>query len=85
MPGNLEMVACLVTLARKENTYDISDEQVQNLISYNAANFFNIPISQGLEEYAIKEKMVDYDYNDGKVVNPWKGSRLLFPIKKEDE
>jgi len=82
MPGNREMVACIITLARKKNIYNIPDNQVQNLISYNAASFFNIPISHELEEYVIEEKFVDYDYNNGKVVNPWKGTALFFPARK---
>jgi len=97
MPGNMEMVPAIVTLAYADKSvinldsfripsneiFDISNKQVARLLSHNAADFFGIDIDRDTEEYTLEERVVDYDYNNGKVVNPWKGTELLFPRRKK--
>ncbi len=78
IPSNQETVAVIVTLASQ---LGLSDEQVARLISWNASDFFNIPVSRNLAEYKIEKRIDDLQYNNGRVVNPWNGSELLFPVK----
>lgn len=77
LPTNQEMVAVTITVATKMG---LSEKQIGNLICYNAANFLNIPVSENKEEYRLVEKIDNVAYNHGKVVNPWNGSRLIFPV-----
>ena len=71
------MVAVTITVATR---WDCREKQIGNLICYNAANFLNIPVSENKEEYRLVEKIDNVAYNHGKVVNPWNGSRLIFPV-----
>ncbi|GBE16223.1 dihydroorotase [bacterium BMS3Abin15] len=79
IPTHQEMVPVIVTLAKQ---FRISDRQVANLLSFNASKFLGIPVSDELVEYEIKERIDSLQYNDGKVLNPWNGSRLWFPVLK---
>ncbi|MFC1756494.1 hypothetical protein ACFLY1_00910 [Patescibacteria group bacterium] len=79
IPTHLEMVPVMITLA-KEN--GISEQQTANLISFNPAKFFGIPISKELVEYEIEEKVDNLQYNNGKILNPWNGSKLWFPVRE---
>ncbi len=76
LPSNQELVAVICTLARK---IGLSDEQVGKLLALNASRFLEIPISDELIEYELVEKVDDIKYNNGIVLNPWNGSKLLFP------
>lgn len=76
IPSNQEMVAVIATLALQ---LDLSKEQIACLLSWNAGKFFNIPVSRKLIEYKLEKRIDDLQYNDGRVVNPWNGSELLFP------
>lgn len=77
LPTNQEMVAVTVTVAMKMG---LSEKQIGNLLCYNAANFLGIPVSEKKKEYRLVEKIDNIAYNHGKIVNPWNGSRLIFPI-----
>lgn len=79
LPSNQELVAIICTLAHKLN---LSDEQVGNLLSFNASRFLEIPVSHELVEYEFEERVDDIQYNNGIVLNPWNRSRLLFPKKE---
>ena len=78
IPSNQEMVAVIVTLASQ---LGLSDEQVARLLSWNAGEFLNIPVSRNLVEYKLEKRIDALQYNNGIVVNPWNGSKLLFPVK----
>ena len=78
IPSNQEMVAVIITLASQ---LKLSNKQVARLLSWNAGKFFNIPVSRNLVEYKLERRIDDLQYNNGRVVNPWNGSKLLFPIK----
>jgi dihydroorotase len=78
IPSNQEMVAVIVTLAKK---LKLSDERVLNLLSFNASRFLNIPVPRKVVEYQLEERIDDLTYNNGIVTNPWNGTRLLFPKK----
>ncbi len=77
IPSNQEMVAVVVTLASQ---LGLSDGQVARLLSWNISEFLNIPVSRNLVEYNLEKRIDTLQYNNGKVVNPWNGSELLFPI-----
>lgn len=79
IPTHREMVPVIITFAKQ---IGISDQQVANLLSFNAGKFFGIPVSEKLVEYEIEEKIDDFQYNKGKVLNPWKGLKLWFPVFK---
>ncbi|MFA6382965.1 MAG: dihydroorotase family protein [Parcubacteria group bacterium] len=76
LPSNQEMVAVICTLAHQ---LGLSDEQVANLLSFNASRFLEIPVSNELVEYELEERVDDIQYNNEIVLNPWNGSKLLFP------
>ena len=78
LPGNQEMVAAIVTLAIKNG---ISEKRLARLLSFNAADFLNIPIERTLVKYSLVEKIDDLRYNNGKIINPWNGLKLLFPVQ----
>lgn len=80
IPSHQELVPVAITLAKQ---LGISDQQVANLLSFNASKFFNIPVPEELVEYEIEEKTDNLQYNHGKVLNPWNGSKLWFPKRKE--
>jgi hypothetical protein len=75
------MVAVVLTLARQMG---ISNQQVICLLCLNAAKFFQIPICEDLKPYRLEKRVVDAEYNNGIVVNPWKGSELYFPVPIEE-
>ncbi len=77
LPSIREMVPLMVTLAVENG---ISAERVAQLISYNASDFFNIPVSKELVNYEWERKADDILYNGGTVTNPWNGSKLFFPV-----
>ncbi|MDD4332642.1 MAG: dihydroorotase family protein [Patescibacteria group bacterium] len=77
IPSNQEMVPVVVTLA---TMFGIPKERVAELLSWNAADFLGIKAPRKLRPYQLIEKIDDLQYNNGKVVNPWNGSRLLFPV-----
>ncbi len=81
IPTHQEMVPVIITLAKQ---LGISDQQVANLLSFNASKFFEIPVSEELVEYEIEERVDNLQYNNGKVLNPWNGSKLWFPTKKKE-
>jgi dihydroorotase len=82
IPSNQEMVAVICTLAKQ---LGLSEKRVSNLLSFNAARFFNIRVPHELVPVKLEERIDDLKYNHGKVVNPWIGSKLLFPKFKKEE
>jgi dihydroorotase-like cyclic amidohydrolase len=78
IPSNQELVPVICSLA-KELT--LSEKRVANLLSFNAARFFNIRVPHELIPFKLTEKIDCQTYNHGRVINPWIGSRLLFPKK----
>lgn len=77
IPGNQEMVSAIITLAIE---HGISEERVAQVLSFNASDFFNIAVPRVLVPYEWEKRIDDLLYNNGKVVNPWNGSKLFFPI-----
>lgn len=77
LPTNQEMVAVTVTVATK---IGLSEKQIGNLLCQSAANFLGIPVSEEKKEYYLEEKTDEIEYNHGKIVNPWNGSRFIFPV-----
>lgn len=80
IPSHQELVPLAITLVKQKV---ISEKQMANLISFNPSKFFNIPVPEELVEYEIEEKVDNLQYNHGKVLNPWNGSKLWFPKRKE--
>ena len=79
IPSNQEMVPVIITLSKKLN---LSDERVAQLLSFNASNFFGIPISKELVTVHVRQKIDNLKYNHGAIVNPWQGTKLFFPTNK---
>ena len=79
IPSNQEMVPATLTLAL---ALGIPDNQVANLLSFNAARFLNISVEKKLIKYELEKRPVIAKYNQGKVVNPWQGLELYFPTRK---
>jgi len=79
IPSNQELVPVVVTLAIE---HGISEARVAQLLSFNHSKFFNIPVPRELVEYNWVKKPDQLLYNNGKVENPWNGSKLYFPILK---
>jgi dihydroorotase-like cyclic amidohydrolase len=77
LPSNQEMVPVICTLAKKHH---ISEKRVAKLLSWNAGKILGIKTSQKLRPYRLVEKIDDLTYNHGNIINPWNGSKLLFPI-----
>jgi dihydroorotase len=80
IPSLYETVPVILTLAIR---HGLSEDQVAKLISFNAANFFNLTISRTLRRVEIEEREDRFAYNKGRVINPWHGSKLFFPIWKK--
>lgn len=80
LPTNQEMVAVICTLAKQNN---IPDGRVAQLLSFNVSDFLGIPVSRKTKKYRLEKRTDDIQYNNGKVLNPWNGSELLFPVKIE--
>jgi len=79
IPSNQEMVPVIITLARKLN---LSNERIAQLLSFNASNFLKIPAPKKLAVVRVQQKIDNLEYNRGKVVNPWQGTKLFFPTNK---
>lgn len=77
LPGNQEMVPAIVTLAVQ---LGLSEKRVAQLLSFNASDFFKIPVPRELVSYKWEKRVNNLLYNNGKVVNPWNGSELFFLI-----
>lgn len=80
LPSNQELVPVILTLARKLR---ISNQQVVRLLYLNAAQFFGISVASELLPYKLEKRVVEATYNNGKIVNPWAGSELYFPVPIE--
>ncbi|MDP8266906.1 MAG: dihydroorotase family protein [Candidatus Aceula meridiana] len=78
IPSNQELPAVVVTLAQM---HGVSDERVADLLAFNQAYFLGIPMDRGLVKYRLIEKVDDCHYNGGKIINPWNGTRLYFPVR----
>jgi dihydroorotase len=76
IPSNQEMVPVVLTLAIQ---LGLSEKRVAELLSWNAASFLDIPVSRATRQYRLEEKIDELTYNNGIVVNPWNGSKLIFP------
>lgn len=81
IPDLLEMVPVIITLAIKK---EISEKKVAKLLSFNAANFFQIPVPRDLTKYQLSKKKNDSVYHSN-IVNPWEGTKLYFPFVKESQ
>lgn len=81
LPSNQEMIAVICTLAHK---HKIPEKRVAELLSWNAADYFRIEVSRKLVKTKLEEQIDTITYNNGAVENPWNGSKLLFPVKKEE-
>ncbi|MFH1822469.1 MAG: dihydroorotase family protein [Patescibacteria group bacterium] len=77
IPSIREMVPLIVTFAVQ---HKISEQRVAELISFNPSKVFGIEIFREMIGYEWEEREDDILYNGGKVVNPWNGSRLYFPV-----
>jgi dihydroorotase-like cyclic amidohydrolase len=77
LPSNQEMVPVILTLAKR---FGISNQRVIGLLLLNASHFLKIPDAGKMIEYRLERRVDSLKYNDGKVVNPWNGSELLFPV-----
>ncbi len=79
IPSNQEMVPVILTLAQE---LGLSNNQIARLLCWNASKFLNIPIPcvECPRKYRLEERVDDLKYNHGKVENPWRGSKLLFPV-----
>lgn len=80
LPTNHEMVAVICALAKQNK---IPDGRVAQLLSYNLSDILEIPVSRKTKKYRLEKMTDDIQYNNGKVLNPWNGSELLFPVKIE--
>lgn len=78
IPNLLEMVPVIITLAIKK---EIPEKMVAKLLSFNAANFFKIPVSRDLTKYHLSKKRNNSVYHSN-IVNPWEGTELYFPVVK---
>lgn len=79
LPSNQELVSGMVTLAIRHR---ISQDRVAQLLSYNASDFFNLPVPRRLISYWWKEVKNRNVYNNGLVTNPWAGLKMYFPVNK---
>jgi len=77
IPSSQEMIPVICTLAKKHN---LSDQKVAELISWNAGKIFGIETPKKFHHYTLEERIDDLTCNNGVVINPWNGSKLLFPI-----
>jgi dihydroorotase-like cyclic amidohydrolase len=77
LPSNQEMVAVICTLANK---HKIPEKRVADLLSWNAGKFLGINIPKTLRECKLERRPDGMMYNGNTVMNPWIGSKLLFPI-----
>lgn len=81
MPSIKETTALICTLAKK---IGIPDERVCQLLSWTAGETYNISTSRKTKLYRLEERIDNLTYNNGKIINPWNGSKLLFPIPMEE-
>lgn len=77
IPSHKHLVPVVVTTAAMRNA---SEKRIAQLLNHNAANFFNLSISDELVPRNFELRKDRTIYNDGKVINPWVGSRLYFPM-----
>lgn len=77
IPSNQELIPVLVQMAQE---FGITSKQLANVICYNPSNFFNISVDRKLVSFIVEEMADDKTYNNGLVVNPWKG--LILPFLK---
>jgi len=76
LPTNQHMVSVILTLAMQNG---VSQKRIADLLCYNAAKFFNIPVTDEKIRYILTETEDNKTYNNGFVENPWRGSHLLIP------
>lgn len=77
LPSNQEMVSTIVTLGTER---EASEKRMQDLLCYNASEFYRIPVKRENVVRNFELKIDNLTYNNGKVVNPWNGSKLYFPV-----
>lgn len=82
IPSLLETIPVLLTLAIENN---ISEKQIAKLIYLNPGRIIGTHFRQvNLTKCVYLRHGKDHcRYNRGKVVNPWQGSKLYFPIWKK--
>jgi dihydroorotase len=78
IPSLFETVPVVLTHAVD---YGIGEEQVANLLSFNASDHLGLGVSREMEEVELIKRPDKFVYNNGIVVNPWLGSELYFPIR----
>lgn len=73
IPSDGEFISVPVTLK-------IGHRRLAELLSWNAADVFNIRVPKTtLKPVEFEERADDLEYNKGTVINPYRGSRLLLP------
>lgn len=75
IPSSQELPAVIITLAKK---HGISDRRVSDLLAFNQANFLGIPVNRELVRWRLKKRIDEIKYNNGRIINPWNGTELLF-------
>jgi dihydroorotase-like cyclic amidohydrolase len=77
IPCLCETIPVILTLAIENN---ISAKQVANLLSFNAAKFLGARLSGGrlMKPVKIIYRQDSICYNQGRVINPWLGSKMYF-------
>jgi dihydroorotase-like cyclic amidohydrolase len=81
LPSNQHMVPVVLTLAKQ---LGLNMEKVANLLCLNAASFFGIPVAGEIVAYRLGKGVVNANYNNGVVANPWTGAELYFPVPIEE-
>jgi len=79
IPSDQEWLPVLITLAIE---IGIPSEVLSRLLSFNAADHYHIEIPREIGTYRIKQRIDRLEYNHGRVINPWLGSRLWFPVER---
>ncbi len=82
IPSNQEMVPVILTLAKR---LGLSESRVTDLLCLNASRVLRIPLPKKFRyrKYLLEEWIDDLEYNNGIVENPFRGSKLLFPVPTE--
>lgn len=76
------MVETVLTVAREKN---IPDEQINNLLCFNALNFYNIKEDVKFARYRVRKEIDRRQYNNGIVPNPWWGLELCHLEKIKEK
>lgn len=77
LPTNQQLIPTVVTLGVQNN---VSETRLQELLCFNAADFYRLDISRKTAPRTFTLQPDDRVYNQKQVVSPWKGSELYFQV-----